>query len=768
MSPFRLALFLAAFLFSTVCPANPNAALTQTVQDSISVSGDVNNDSVSTGFPQIGTPAKGQVSEGIKVIESTPRSENTGTQPVQDVRSPWKPDQFQSFVEAATGKRLEHYGHDLFKQSTLAFPPLQDTPVPSDYVIGPGDELLVRLTGTVELDVRVTADRNGLIHLSRIGAISVVGVRVAELEGYLRSKIAKLYKNFSISASLGQLRSMQIYVMGQARKPGAYVVSSLSTLVSAIFASGGPSATGSLRHIKLIRKDQQLAEIDLYALLGQGIKANDTRLQPGDVIVIPPAGPRVALLGAYNNPAIYELRGDGETIDQVMAYGGGMSVTTLPQLAMLERISVNSGGKRAVEQINLSRDRDRFLLMNGDVLTLMPISMQIGNAVTLRGHVATPFRYPHWSNMRVRDLFPDLAELQNSEYFKAKNDLINFEQGYLQPAPTEGASAMPKLKQLVATTVNWDYATIERINQQTLRQELIPFNLREAIFKGDPAHNLVLMPGDVVTVYSTQDVGVPGAKETRMVRLEGEVAVPGVYQVGYGETLRELVVRIGGVTPDAYLFGSQFFRESVKQEQQRRWEENLNQLAAKVELTASNNAQDSFDTADLGATSISLDGQRKLVERLRKIKPEGRIALEILPGDGKVADIPAVVLENGDHFIVPRMPPYVTVLGQVNNPGSFFYRTDKQVSDFLGLAGGPTKNASVSDLFVVHANGTVSNASGGSWLDFGMSADDVQPGDTVVVPEKLERFSWRRELKDWTSILYQFGLGAAGLKSLGY
>jgi protein involved in polysaccharide export with SLBB domain len=768
MPLFKLTLFLAVLLCTTANAADPDSAPPQMNQESADGGGgvDTKNANVTNSLAPADSAANAQATAGKKVEASTASSENQDAQPIPDARTVWKPDQFQSFVESASGKRLEHFGHELFKQSPAKFAPLKDTPVPSDYLIGPGDELLVRLTGAVDLDSKVTVDRNGLIHLSRIGAIPVAGVRVAELESYLNGKIARLYKNFSLSASLGQLRSMQIYVMGHAQQPGAYVVSSLSTLVSALFASGGPSATGSLRRIKLMRNDSLVTEIDLYALLGQGSKTNDARLQSGDVIVIPQAGPRVALLGAYNRPAIYELRQDGETIDRVFGYGGDISVTALPELAMLERISSKAGGKRIVEQINLNRDRERFLLMDGDVLTLLPISMEISNAVTLRGHVVTPMRYPHQPDMRVRDLFPNLSVLQNTEYFQIKNGLVSYEHDYLRPPPAEGKGARPNLTQFLAGSVNWDYATIERLDRLTLKQELIPFNLRQAIVEGDPTQNLALTPGDIVTVYSTLDVGVPSAQQTRLVMLEGEVAVPGVYQVRPGETLRELVVRIGGLTPDAYLHGAKFVRESVRQEQQRLWDQNIEKLAADVERVGSRRIQEDADAGSVNATAVSIQAQRQLVERLRAIKPEGRISLEIPDSVNSLAHLPDIVLEQSDRFHVPHRPPFVTVLGQVYSPGSFMFQADGQVADYLRLAGGMSRQAKKREIHIVHANGTGSSGYQDGWFGSDILKRAVRPGDTIFVPEELDRFSWRKELKDWTSILYQFGLGAAALKSL--
>lgn len=774
MSSLRFLLILALCLSALVCEAETDPAAPDAIPDtattvSLTPSEDNQTTNVSVTIPQASNVAP----------DERPASAKRGTGPDQMTGStrkrpaptpPWEPDQYQRFVEAATGQRLPHFGHDLFDYPASAFAPLEDVPVPADYVIGPGDELLIRLWGSVEMNTQVKVDRNGLIRLSRIGTFSVAGIRADEIESRLRDRVGHLFKNFSLSVSLGQLRSMQIYVMGQAQRPGAYVVSSLSTLVSALFASGGPNATGSLRHIKLLRHDQEVGELDLYALLNRGDKSADARLQPGDVIVIPNAGPRVVLLGAVHHPAIYELRQDGETIQQVLDYAGGKPITALSGTALLERITPEKGGKRGVERIDLSAGSDRFLLKNGDMLTLLPISMGIDNAVTLRGHVAMPIRRPFIAGMRVRDLIPEKEALLTAAYFQNKNALVGYRQGYMlagdkadPPDEKVGAEEQPLR---LTEEINWEYARIERLNPANLRTELIPFNLAKAILEDDPAHNLLLQPGDVVSVFSREDVQVPQARETHLVKLEGEVAVPGLYQAKPGETLRQLLVRVGGLTPDAYLYGARFFRESVRLDQEKRWKDNVDQLAAEIERTGARKVQDAADTSSVNSSALSLESQRRLVARLREMKPEGRITLQLPAESAKLADLPAIVLEDGDVFHVPATPAFVSVLGQVYSPGSFVHDPDNRVADYLAMAGGPTRQANDGDIYVVHANGTVSSSRARSWIDGGIDGQIPHPGDTVFVPEELDRFSWRRELKDWTSILYQFGLGAAALKSL--
>ncbi|MGH9564091.1 MAG: polysaccharide biosynthesis/export family protein, partial [Terracidiphilus sp.] len=170
--------------------------------------------------------------------------------------------EFEIYADGAAGHPLPVYGRQLFSQVPTTFAPVSQIPVPASYVLGPGDQLLIRVWGKIDIDTKVTVDRSGQIFLPKIGSLSVAGLRYEQIEGYLRSAIAELYKGFELNVTMGQLRSIQIFVLGSARQPGVYTVSSLSTLVDALFASGGPSATGSMRHIQLRRGGESVTELD--------------------------------------------------------------------------------------------------------------------------------------------------------------------------------------------------------------------------------------------------------------------------------------------------------------------------------------------------------------------------------------------------------------------------------------------------------------------------------------------------------------------------
>src|SRR5277367_2815090 len=266
--------------------------------------------------PQTGINGQNGTQNGPTYVDNggTVRNPNFPANPPM-TQAPLEPlTEFQKLVAATTGQVLPIFGHDLFRGVPSTFAPLDQIPVTPDYVIGPGDEIRIRVWGQVNFNADLKVDRSGDIYLPEVGRIHVTGISFSDLSQHIRSQIARVYRNFDLTVDLGQLRSIQIFVVGQARRPGAYTVSSLSTLVNAIFASGGPSVQGTMRAIQLKREGKVITTFDLYDLLIRGDKSKDARLLPGDVIFIPAVGPQVALTGSVRKPAIYELspvNGDG-------------------------------------------------------------------------------------------------------------------------------------------------------------------------------------------------------------------------------------------------------------------------------------------------------------------------------------------------------------------------------------------------------------------------------------------------------------------------
>lgn len=679
---------------------------------------------------------------------------------------PMERNEFQDFVARSLGRDLPMFGYNLFVEVPTTFAPVDRIPVTPDYVVGPGDEILIRAWGQVDIDYRAVVDRTGTINIPRVGSLHVAGIRYQELESFIRNAIGRVFRNFELNVTLGQLRSIQIFVVGQARRPGSYTVSSLSTLVNALFASGGPSLKGSMRRIQLRRADRLITEFDLYDLLLKGDKSKDTPLLPGDVIYVPPIGPLVAITGSVNVPAIYELR-DAASLRELIEWAGGLATTAAGQRVTVERLAERR--VRVVEEFTLDKPGLGRPLKDGDLVTVYAVSPKIANAVTLRGYVAQPARFPWREGLRIKDLIPDREALLAPDYWLRRNALLRPDDWIRRPLEvaatrqTDPAKLHAEVKR--STEINWDYAVVERIKPDDLTTQLLPFNLGKAVLEGAPEHNLLLAPGDVITIFSKDDIQVPVAKQTQYVRLEGEVQNPGVYQLMPGETLRQLVARVGGFTANAYLYGAEFTRESTRALQQRRLDEAIERLSQEVERLAAGAAQTALSKEEAEAAKVRAENQRRLIARLREIRATGRIVLNVAPERTQLKDLPDVVLEDGDRFFVPSRPSTVGVLGAVYNANAFLYDPAKRVSDYLELAGGPTRDADTARIYVVRADGSVFGRAQAS-LFLGFGGERLMPGDTIVVPELLDKYGFTRALKDWSQIFYQFALGVAGLKVL--
>ena len=704
--------------------------------------------------------------------------------------APTKPGEFQKFVETATGRQLPVFGASFFVDSANSVSTADNVPVSSDYTVGPGDEVMIRAWGAIDVDYRTTVDRNGQVNLPKVGSFTVAGVRASELEKHLRAQIGRLYTNFNLNVSLGQLRGVKIFVVGPARVPGVYTVPSQSTLLSAVVIAGGPGANGSMRKVLLRRNGAVLSELDIYEFLVNGDKSKDVQLVAGDVVVFQPAGARVALTGALDTPAIYELKSAQEPVRDVLRYAGGTQVLTNPNKALVERIDpARSPAARYVEEFKLDEAGLQRPLRDGDVLTLLAISPQFSNAVTLKGHVAQPLRHAFSPGMRIRDLIPNRDALISPDFHRRKNLLVQALEeeepldeetiGGTTPRGSaerirraEDRTAAERAKKAPAALfdeLNWDYAVIERLNAD-LSTQVIPFNLGKAVLQGDAASNVELMAGDVVTVYSQKDMRVPVAKQTRLVSVEGEVGAPGVYQLLPGETLQQLIARAGGFSPQAYVYGLEFTREETRVRQR----ENLAAAVARLEaLAATQGARDAANRRDESgdrSAAVNAAATQAQMARLSRVQPNGRIALELQPGD-TITSLPDVPLEHADRIVVPARPGFITVAGAVVNNNALLWKPGRTVGDYLKQAG-LDEAAEPDNMFVLRADGTVIHAGDrrGFFGTGSLESQTIQPGDAIVVPTQLDFETWGRalvrNLKDFGQIFYQFGLGAAAIHTL--
>src|SRR3569833_1419925 len=322
--------------------------------------------------------------------------------------------EFQKFVASGIGQVLPIYGANLFRQVPSTFAPLDMAPVPSDFVIGPGDELRIRIWGQLNFQANVRVDRSGEIYLPQVGPVHVASVPFSEIDMLLRDAVGRVYHNFDLTVDLGQIRSIQVYLAGEARTPGLYTVSSLSSLVDALFAAGGPSTSGSLRRIELRRNGARVAEFDLYGLLVHGDKSKDVKLLPGDVIYIPPVGGQVAITGSVHVPAIYELL-PGEALSELVSDAGGVSAVASQARISIERIEEHHN--RHAMEVAFDQPGLATALSDGDLVRVFSIIPEYAKTVILRGNVANPGRFAWHPGMHVSELIPDKDSLITRDYW---------------------------------------------------------------------------------------------------------------------------------------------------------------------------------------------------------------------------------------------------------------------------------------------------------------------------------------------------------------
>ena len=699
---------------------------------------------------------------------------------------PAPPTDFQRFVASSIGEILPIFGASLFERVPTTFAPLDRVPVTADYVVGPGDQILLRAWGQVNLDLELTVDRAGAVFVPQAGNMNVAGLQFQQLSAYLRSQLGRVFRNFDLDVNLGQLRSIQIFVVGEVRRPGTYTVSSLSTLVNALFASGGPSNQGSMRHIQLKRGADIVTEFDLYDLLLNGDKSKDARLLPGDVVYFPPSGPRAAVGGSVRTPAIYELKG-GNKVADLIQMAGGLSAVANVQRAALERIHQNDS--REVLEFKLDATGIATGIGDGDLLYVSTIDPRFANAVTLRGNVANPGRFPWHAGMRLRDVIPDKEALITRDYWKKHNLL-----GYVPPDERVPADPSIETRRAPAGTditsahrtltgseirtqtgtaiagfvpeINWTYAVIERQNARDLKTELIAFNPGKLVLDGDETQNLELRPGDVVTIFSQADIRVAISQQNPKVRLEGEFHTAGVYDARPGETLGALVQRAGGLTPQAYLYGSEFTRESTRVDQQRRLDQFTDELERDLDQTASRNVGRAASPEDTISAALSIENSRRIIGRMRNLKATGRIVLHLEPGSNDLTKLMDLPLEDGDKFLVPARPATVNVFGAVYNQNSFLYEPAQRMEDYLRRSGGPTRTADRSHMFIIRADGSVLPKQDASPFRKALAFAPMNPGDSIVMPEQVFKPGIMRGLRDWSEIVGQLGLGAAAVNTL--
>ncbi len=831
--------------------SDPSQAATAGCAASAQKSGDTQSPGRDYSPPSVLTPVLRNTpgSNSDQYIQSPPPL-NPSQLPRANI--PLRPEtEFQQMVADSVGRVLPLFGQSLFTQPPSTFAPIDHLQVPSDYVIGPGDELQIRVWGQVEADLRVIVDRSGQIYIPQVGEISVAGVHYGDLEEHLKRDISKVFKNFNLTASVGRLRSIQIVIVGDARYPGTYTISSLSTLVNAILASGGPTPQGSLRHVQVRRDGATITDFDFYDLLVKGDKSKDVRLQPGDVLFIPHVGPLVAIAGSVNTPAIYEMK-NNSTLDDLIEVAGDLSTVADDSKITIDRFADHS---RKTLEFPLDAQSRALPLQDGDIVRVFSIVPRFEDTVTLRGNVSNPGRYPWKPGMRVRDLIPNAQALLTRRYWRDRAAIVNgrateypiptdrsrnIELAPERQQPTNGkatsginsssatepgssedyvfpddaidavgssnsktlaagaaqesrgnASLKPDEQQTVdnrsqmsadgsanptrarnvaedvrryAPEINWDYAIIQRVNPEDLSSKLLWMSPRKAILEHDEASNLELQPGDIITIFSQRDISVPETNRSQYVIVEGEVMRPGVYKLEKNETLRSVLQRAGGLSPNAYVYGGQLIRESARIKEQK----SLDELARTMEVQIRQSAVSVAASAQSNELPQLLAAEETIIAQLHNARASGRVALPVRPIDHSLTDFPDIAMEDNDRLTIPHIPSTVSVVGNVYNPGSFIFEPRNTAGEYLELAGKGKPQSDLHHAFVLRANGVVVAANNINGVFVGTKFDRLRlnPGDQIVVPYKLPTGAFVRGLRDWSQIVSQLAVTGVVLSTV--
>ncbi len=715
---------------------------------------------------------------------------------------------------------LERYGYGLFSGIPTTFAPATDIAIPANYMVGPNDIFNIQLLGNTNDNLELKVDRNGVINFPELGAIVLTGLNFSEAQQLIQQRVADQMIGVTAIIALGEIRSIRVFVLGEAFKPGSYTVSSLSTMTNAIFVSGGISDIGSLRSIQLKRNGETITTLDLYSLLLKGDTSGDARLLPGDVIFIPPVGATVSIKGEVTRPAIYEIK-DEKTLRATIDLAGGLSSNAYPNIVSVERNNIS--GFASVLDIDLTdKISDNYEAQNGDVVSVHSIVEDYEDVITLSGHFHRP-RSLKWNE-----------ELKISDVIKSVMDFKD--------------------------DVDLSIGLIIRKKMPLREISILSFSLNNLLLKNSTADDLSLYPLDEIIVFDkTEDRAIQLEELTekisrqtsrghlvQTVQVSGNVQYPGIYPLAQKMQVTELIDLAGGLKEATYLGRAEVTRRDISEnsnatvnhinieldsllngenkfELQARdklsiyvtpeYQEELTiEIAGEVRFPGNyefkrgetlsqviyraggftqlaHREASIFTREELRLTEAKLlrDLQRQLereiaaselgdqsagakmnaaagdatelLDALEETEALGRLVIKLDKIMSGTDD--DILLKAGDMLIVPAFRQEVSVVGEVQKGSSHMYNKEWLLDDYIDGSGGFTDRADQDRIYVVRADGSVFLPNQGGWLSHQNSM--VSAGDTIVIPLEADRI---KTLTLWTNvsqIIYQLALGAAAL-----
>jgi protein involved in polysaccharide export with SLBB domain len=726
-------------------------------------------------------------------------------------------------LQTSGTEALKPFGYDLFDNSTLAFLPQLNVPVPADYVVGPGDTLQVQLYGSQNRTETLVVGRDGRVSFPQIGPIEVGGARYSDVKANIQNRVSMEMIGVRANVTMGETRTINVFVLGAAKYPGSYTVSGLATITTALFAAGGVQESGSLRQIQLKRLGQTVRTLDLYDLLMKGDSTGDAKLSSGDVIFIPPVGPTVSVFGEVLRPAIYEVKAQ-QTVADLIQMSGGLTPVADRNTASLVRIDPMQ--RRVIIDVNPTGSSASVVLNTGDSLQVPRLLPQLDTGVTVQGYVYQT-RYFAWrQGLRLSEVIPSVDMLKpdaDQRYLLIRREVLPDRHIAVISADLDAALAAPMT----------------------------------------PA-DIELMPRDVITVFdlenSRQYVIQPLLKDLRLqadltdptpiVHIDGRVKVPGDYPLEPNMRLSDLIRAGGSLEASAYAGRAELSRYTVVGGDQRRteilpidlnavrrgdpsanvmlrpfdrlsvkevsgWTEQaqvtllgevrfpgtysikrgetlrsvlqraggLTDLAfpggavfTRAQLRQQEQEQldhyaesmrTSITEMALMATRAGISGSeaavtigQTLLSQLQSAKAVGRLVINL---DAAMHAQPAssddLMLVDGDELIVPRTRQDVMVLGEVQDVTSHLYKPGLSRDDYIAQSGGMTRQADTAHIYVVRTDGSVVTDKRG-WFEDGDRVR-IRPGDAIVVPLNPEKLPALTLWQVASTILYNIAIATA-------
>jgi protein involved in polysaccharide export with SLBB domain len=688
--------------------------------------------------------------------------------------------------------KLRRFGSDMFLDRGLATKQMSiDIPIGPDYILGSGDGLVINLWGGVSQSLSRTIDREGKIVLPEAGTIVVAGLSLERAQTLIQGVLSQQFRDAKVAVTIARLRTVRVYVVGDVQRPGAYDISSLSTPLNALYAAGGPTSIGSLRVARHYRGKELVHEVDLYDFLLRGVRSDTERIEDGDTILISPVGRQIAVAGMVKRPAIYELKDESKLSDVLNDAGGLLASAALTHIT-IERIEPQ--GHRTTLALNLpagstaesSRKMlEAFAIQDGDRVTVAPILPYSEKVIYVEGHVVRPGKFPYRDDMKLndvlrsyQDLLPEPADRgeiirlmppdlrPEAIDFNVPEVLAGNDQIHLQPFDTirvvgRYEADSPKVQvrgevlhpgtyplsqgmtvaQLVrmaggfnrsALLDDADLTSYDVKDGKRVLSRRDNINIGDAVKDANSGTDVLLKPGDVLTIHQISGWNDIGSAVT----LNGEVTYPGPYGLQEGERLSSVLKRAGGFRATAYPSGAVLVRNQVKELEDKSRNELIHQIettSAGAKLAPSLSAQD-----DAATLQLLIQQQKEVVERLRSQPSIGRLVIkinsDIASWEGTSADIE---LRSGDVLTIPKKPGFVLVSGQVYNASAITFVPGKTANWYLKHAGGSTEGGNMKEVLVIRANGIVVGRRSGEWYDSGVLETKLEPGDVVVVPQKV-------------------------------